>query len=100
MLNFAEVGAISTMGGMFGGCHPYLREMASLNAYLWKGRPNSSRGRVVSQLEVPFSWVVRCRWLGSFSLMAWISLFAVIWALRYLQEFLGLEVHSRRGNVD
>ena len=37
--------------GVCKGCQPYLRAMASLKAPLWRVRPNSSRGREVSQLE-------------------------------------------------
>ena len=41
--------------GISAGCQPYLRAMASLKAPLWRVRPNSSSGRIVSQLEAPLS---------------------------------------------
>ena len=40
--------------GVCNGCQPYLRAMASLKVLLWRVKPNSSRGRDVSQLEAPF----------------------------------------------
>ena len=33
-----------------------VKARASRNADLWRERPNSEIGRVVSQLEAPFSW--------------------------------------------
>ena len=54
--------------GVCSGCQPYLRDMASLKAPLWRVSPNSSRGRAVSQLEAPFSCaksIARWRDLGA-----------------------------------
>ena len=41
--------------GTFAGNQPYLRAMASWKAALWSEKPCSLIGRVVSQLEAPFS---------------------------------------------
>ena len=41
--------------GTLEGSHPYLRARASLKAPLCNEKPNSSRGRAVSQVEAPFS---------------------------------------------
>ena len=37
--------------GTLSGCQPYLKARASRNADLWREKPNSEIGRVVSQLE-------------------------------------------------
>ena len=41
--------------GMLDGSQPYLRAIASRNAPLCKVKPFSSIGRVVNQLDAPFS---------------------------------------------
>ena len=41
--------------GGFGGCQPYLRQSTSLKASLWRAKPCSVIGKVVSQLDAPFS---------------------------------------------
>ena len=63
--------------GRFGGCQPYLRQSASLNAPLWRAKPCSAIGRVVSQLDAPFSVAASMalfRVGGSFSLISFASL--------------------------
>ena len=42
--------------GTLSGCQPYLKARASRNAELWREKANFKIGRVVSQLEAPFSW--------------------------------------------
>ena len=58
--------------GTLSGCQLYLKARASRNADLWREKPNSEIGRVVSQLEAPFSWardMVRCKVCGRDDLM-------------------------------
>ena len=43
------------LDGRIGGCHPYLRQRASLKAPLCSAKPCSVIGRAESQLDAPFS---------------------------------------------
>ena len=93
---------------------PYLRAMASLKAPLWREKPNSSRGREVSQLEAPFSCArSMARWRGAemvaLSVVAelfahlqfylWAALLAWIWASRHWKGYSAswLRMRSFRG---
>ena len=63
--------------GRFGGCQPYLRQSASLKSPLWRAKPCSVIGRVVSQLDAPFSADASVALFiggGSFSLISVASL--------------------------
>ena len=100
--------------GVCWGSQPYLRAMASLKVPLWREKPNSSRGREVSQLEAPFSCVrSMARWRGAemvaLSVVAelfahlrfclWAALLAWIWASRHWKGYSAswLRMRSFRG---